>query len=67
MMYRIIPFGHHHEQEVPLIVLFNEQLSVELLPFGAAVRALWVPDRTGERVAATAAYPRRSSFLSLII
>ena len=50
MMYRIIPFGHHHEQEVPLIVLFNEQLSVELLPFGAAVRALWVPDRTGERV-----------------
>ena len=37
MMYRIIPFGHHHEQEVPLIVLFNEQLSVELLPFGAAV------------------------------
>ena len=44
MMYRIIPFGHHHEQEVPLIVLFNEQLSVELLPFGAAVRALWVPD-----------------------
>ena len=31
MMYRIIPFGHHHEQEVPLIVLFNEQLSATSL------------------------------------
>ena len=65
MMYRIIPFGHHHEQEVPLIVLFNEQLSVELLPFGAAVRALWVPDRTGEQVDVVLGYDDLVSYETL--
>ena len=65
MMYRIIPFGHHHEQEVPLIVLFNEQLSVELLPFGAAVRALWVPDRTGEQVDVVLGYDDLVSYATL--
>ena len=41
------PFGQIDGREIPLFTLKNEALTVELLPFGAAVRSLWVPDRKG--------------------
>ena len=47
-MYRLKPFGVLNGREVPLIELFNDKCAVELLPYGAAVRAIRVPDRTGK-------------------
>ena len=47
-MYRLKPFGVLDGREVPLIELFNDKCAVELLPYGAAVRAIRVPDRTGK-------------------
>ena len=34
----------------PFICLKNERLCAEILPYGAALRALWVPDRAGKPV-----------------
>ena len=45
-MYRLKPFGVLNGREVPLIELFNDKCAVELLPYGASVRAIRVPDRT---------------------
>ena len=47
-MYRLKPFGVLNGREVPLIELFNDKCAVELLPYGAAVRAIRVPDRTSK-------------------
>lgn len=41
------PFGTLDGREVPLLTLSNAALSVELLPFGASIRSLRVPDRDG--------------------
>ena len=41
------PFGQMEGREIPLLTLKNETMAVELLPFGAAVRSLWVPDKKG--------------------
>ena len=44
------PFGTtHHGQPVELLTLDNGTLSCQIITFGAALRALWVPDRTGIR------------------
>ncbi len=47
-MYRLKPFGVLNGREVPVIELFSDKCAVELLPYGAAVRAIRVPDRTGK-------------------
>ena len=36
----------YKRQEVPVIELFSDKCAVELLPYGASVRAIRVPDRT---------------------
>ena len=46
-MCEVRPFGTLRGQDVPLIRLTDGDISVELLPYGAAIRALWVPDREG--------------------
>ncbi len=38
-MYRLKPFGVLNGREVPVIELFSDKCAVELLPYGAAVRA----------------------------
>ena len=47
-MYRLKPFGALDGKEVPLIELSSDKCIVELLPYGAAVRAIRVPDRSGK-------------------
>lgn len=49
-MIRIAEFGRLDGRDVPVITLSNGDAAVELLPFGAAVRALRVRDRAGNWV-----------------
>ena len=49
-MIRIREFGQLDGRDVPVITLSNADAAVELLPFGAAVRALRVRDRAGNWV-----------------
>lgn len=44
------PFGMLDGREIPLLTLTDGAVTVELIPFGAAVRAIYVPDRTGRPV-----------------
>ncbi|WP_455581008.1 aldose epimerase family protein [Dysosmobacter sp.] len=46
-MVRRTPFGTLDGRQISLVTLTDGAMSVELLPFGAAVRAIWVPDRDG--------------------
>ena len=46
-MYEVRPFGTLRGQDVPLIRLTDGAISVELLPYGAAIRSIWVPDQEG--------------------
>ena len=48
-MCRLTPFGVWEGREVPCIELSDGEYAVELLPYGAAVRAIYVPDRNGDR------------------
>lgn len=47
-MFQLKPFGELDGREVPLIELSSGKCAVELLPYGAAVRAIRVPDRNGK-------------------
>lgn len=47
-MYTEKPFGALDGREVPVITLTDGVCAVELLPYGAAVRAIRVPDRAGQ-------------------
>lgn len=44
------PFGLLDGCEVPVLTLSDGTVSVELIPFGAAIRAIWTPDREGRLV-----------------
>lgn len=46
-MVTIQNFGQLDGQSVPLLTITDGEMAVELLPFGAAVRAIRVPDRNG--------------------
>lgn len=46
-MYKVKPFGTMDGRDVPVIELSDGACTVELFPFGAAVRAIRVPDRAG--------------------
>lgn len=41
------PFALLQGRQIPLIILSNDTLCVELMPYGATVRAIRVPDRNG--------------------
>ena len=64
-MYRLKPFGVLNGREVPLIELFNDKCVVELLPYGAAVRAIRVPDRTGKLTDICLGYDELESYRTL--
>ena len=52
-------------REVPLIELFNDKCAVELLPYGAAVRAIRVPDRTSKLTDICLGYDDLESYRTL--
>ena len=64
-MYRLKPFGVLDGREVPLIELFNDKCAVELLPCGAAVRAIRVPDRTNKLTDICLGYDDLESYRTL--
>ena len=41
-------FGEYNGQKVGIIRLKSEKLAAEVLTYGAALRALWVPGRDGK-------------------
>ena len=41
------PFGQLQGRDLPYLTLSNDRLSADLIPFGATLRALRVPDRSG--------------------
>jgi len=46
-MTKVRAFGTLRGRDVPVIVLSDGAVSVELIPFGAAIRAIRVPDKNG--------------------
>lgn len=42
-------FAAWNGQPVCLLTIWNENMSVELLDYGATIRAIWVPDREGKQ------------------
>ena len=64
-MYRLKPFGVLNGREVPVIELFSDKCAVELLPYGAAVRAIRVPDRTGKLTDICLGYDELESYRTL--
>ncbi len=64
-MYRLKPFGVLNGREVPVIELFSDKCAVELLPYGAAVRAIRVPDRTGKLTDICLGYDDLESYRTL--
>jgi len=72
-MVQITPFDLLHGQDVPLITLSDGTVSVELLPYGATIRAIRVPDRAGNAVdvclgyETLAEYRQQDAYLGAII
>ena len=64
-MYRLKPFGVLNGREMPVIELFSDKCAVELLPYGAAVRAIRVPDRTDKLTDICLGYDDLESYRSL--
>ncbi len=46
-MIKIKPFGSIDGIDVPLLVISDGSISVELIPYGAAIRSIIVPDKNG--------------------
>jgi len=46
-MIKIKPFGSIDGVDVPLLVITDGDISVELIPYGAAIRSVIVPDKNG--------------------
>ena len=64
-MYRLKPFGQMEGIEVPLIELSSDRCILELLPYGAAVRRLRVPDRDGNMTDICLGYDDLDSYRAL--
>ena len=64
-MCRLIPFGVLDGREIPLIELSDGRCAVELLPYGAAIRALRVPDREGRMTDICLGYDDVESYRTL--
>lgn len=65
MAVQSVPFGRMEGREIPLFTLKNKRLTVELLPFGAAVRSLWVPDKNGTPVDVVLGYESLEEYREL--
>ena len=59
------PFGTLDGQPVPLLTITDGPCAVELLPFGAAVRAIRVPDRAGTPTDICLGYDRLEQYREL--
>lgn len=59
------PFGLLNGAPVPLLTLSNALLTVELIPFGAAIRSLLVPDREGRPLDICLGYDELDSYREL--
>lgn len=64
-MYRLKPFGTCGGRELPLIELSDGVCAVELLPYGAAVRAILVPDRNGNKTDICLGYDDPESYRTM--
>ena len=61
-MYRLRPFGALGGKEVPVIELSTSRCAVGLLPYGAAVRSIYVPDRNGKMTDICLGYDELESY-----
>ena len=61
-MCETMPFGTLEGLDVPLIRLVEGDIRVELLPFGAAIRAISVPDRQGRPTDVCLGYDRLEDY-----
>ena len=61
-MYRLRPFGTLGGKEVPVIELSTSRCAVGLLPYGAAVRSIYVPDRNGKMTDICLGYDELESY-----
>ena len=64
-MCRLTPFGVLDGREIPLIELSDGRCAVELLPYGAAICALRVPDREGRMTDICLGYDALESYREL--
>ena len=64
-MYKIKPFGALNGQDVPVIELTDGICAVELIPYGAAVRSIRVPDRGGKLTDICLGYDDLDSYRTL--
>ena len=64
-MYTIKPFGAFNSQDVPVIELTDGVCAVELIPYGAAVRSIQVPDREGKLTDICLGYDDLDSYRNL--
>ena len=64
-MYKIKPFGAFNGQDVPVIELTDGICAVELIPYGAAVRSIRVPDREGKLTDICLGYDDLDSYRNL--
>lgn len=64
-MAEVKPFGAMEAREVPVITLSDGAVSVELLPFGAAIRSVVVPDRAGRPTDICLGYDRLDQYRTL--
>ena len=64
-MCRLIPFGVLDGRDIPLIELSDGRCAVELLPYGAAIRTLRVPDREGRMTDICLGYDDVESYRTL--
>lgn len=61
-MCETMPFGTLEGLDIPLIRLVEGDIRVELLPFGAAIRAISVPDRQGRPTDVCLGYDRLEDY-----
>lgn len=64
-MYEVKHFGAMNGLDVPVIRLTDGVCAVELIPFGAAIRGLWVPDREGTLTDVCLGYDELESYRTL--
>lgn len=64
-MIKIKPFGSIEGIDVPLLVITEGSISVELIPYGAAIRSITVPDKNGNPTDICLGYDSLEQYQSL--
>lgn len=59
------PFGVLENRAVPLLILADDTMEVELVPLGAAIRSIRVPDREGNLVDVCLGYDRLEQYRTM--